>query len=118
MLNALIDESGIEAANDAMIAGDRGAQANFDVINQSLDTLDRLIRGGAWTTEAELTVLRLGVRIFNAAGAGLKTARAGYYQPAFSQVRDILETSYLLDYFKQDPGQIAIWISSKAAYKL
>jgi hypothetical protein len=42
----------------------------------------------------ELTMQLLGIRLFNAAGASIKLALSGYYQKAFGQVRDILETAF------------------------
>ena len=93
-------------------------RSDFDLTNQCLVTLHHLIGSAQWETEGELTILRLGIRIFNSAAAGLKCARSGYYQPAFAQVRDILEVSYLLDLFRQNPEMVGQWLSTKASYKL
>jgi hypothetical protein len=59
-----------------------------------------------------LVVLRLGVRLFNDAGAALKCARAGYWQPAFAILRDLMETTWLLDYFRIEPARIERWRTS------
>jgi hypothetical protein len=42
-------------------------------------------------------------------GVSLKVALSGYYQTAFQQARDIMETGYLLDYFRTSPQQRAVW---------
>ena len=36
----------------------------------------------------------LGIRLFNAAASGMKLALSGYYQTAFQQARDIMETGF------------------------
>jgi hypothetical protein len=59
--------------------------------------------------EDELTLQYLGIRLFNAAGASIKLALSGYYQKAFHQVRDILETSFLVDYLSTYRDKIDEW---------
>lgn len=63
----------------------------------------------------EQTIQMLGIRLFNAAAAGVKLALSGYYQVAFQQARDILETGFLLDYFRTSPSDIAVWRASDRA---
>jgi hypothetical protein len=60
-------------------------------------------------SDDETTVQLLGIRLFNAAASGIKLALSGYYQTAFQQARDIMETGYLLDYFRTSPQQRAVW---------
>jgi hypothetical protein len=57
----------------------------------------------------------LGIHLFNAAASGLKLALSGYYQTAFQQARDIMETGFLLDYFRTSPDQISVWKASDRA---
>jgi hypothetical protein len=49
------------------------------------------------------------IRLFNAAGASIKLALSGYYQKAFDQVRDVIETSFLVDYLSTYPAEIDEW---------
>jgi hypothetical protein len=56
-------------------------------------------------SENELTLQYLGIRLFNAAGASLKLALSGYYQKAFDQVRDVIETYFLVDYLVEVPRE-------------
>lgn len=65
----------------------------------------------------ERTMQMLGVRLFNASVAGVKLALSGYYQIAFQQARDILETGFLLDYFRTSPSDIAVWRASDRAQR-
>jgi hypothetical protein len=60
-------------------------------------------------SDDEATMQLLGIRLFNAAASGLKLALSGYYQTAFHQARDIMETGYLLDYFRTAPDQRSLW---------
>lgn len=66
-------------------------------------------------SEDEMTAQMLGIRLFNAAASGVKLALSGYYQTAFQQARDIMETGFLLDYFRTSPEQIAVWRASDRA---
>lgn len=59
-------------------------------------------------SDNEATIQMLGIRLFNAAASGVKLALSGYYQTAFQQARDIMETGFLLDYFRTSPQQISI----------
>jgi hypothetical protein len=65
-------------------------------------------------SDDELTLQYLGIRLFNACGASIKLALSGYYQKAFYQLRDIIETYFLVDYLMTNPLQISVW---KAANK-
>jgi hypothetical protein len=53
-------------------------------------------------------------RVFNTAGACLKLVRAGYFQPAFAMVRDLLEIEFLADLFVRDREYLRRWISVDA----
>jgi hypothetical protein len=57
-------------------------------------------------SENELTLQYLGIRLFNAAGASIKLAFSGYYQKAFDQERDVIETYFLVDYLSTYPEKI------------
>src|SRR5262245_37333054 len=59
--------------------------------------------------ENELTLQYLGIRLFNAAGSSVKLALSGYYQKAFDQVRDVIETYFLVDYLSTYPEKIDEW---------
>jgi hypothetical protein len=60
-------------------------------------------------SENELTLQYLGIRLFNAAAASIKLALAGYYQKAFDQLRDVIETYFLVDYLSSCPEKIEEW---------
>ena len=60
-------------------------------------------------SDDELTMQFLGIRVMNATAVSIKLALSGYYQPAFSHVRDILETQFLMDYLLTNRAEIAEW---------
>lgn len=103
-----IDASEIVAANDQYLRASRWATENITLGNRSTDVL----RAAAYLKLDEpddVTVLRLGVRLINSAGAGGAMAMAGYYQQAASQIRDLIEVGFLLDLFRRDAKQINRW---------
>lgn len=82
------------------------------MIYGSVALVHALAHDHANTTDDELTIQYLGLRLFNAAASSLKLSLSGYYQSAFAQVRDIFETVALLDYMHSYPDQIAVWKAS------
>jgi hypothetical protein len=61
------------------------------------------------TDEDGLTVQRLGIRLFNTSACALNLLLAGYYQNAAGQMRDLLETGFLIDDFSIDRTRIKLW---------
>jgi hypothetical protein len=57
----------------------------------------------------QITVLRLGIRMINAAGSAGEATLSGFYEPAASQVRDLIEVGFLLDLFRREPGEVTRW---------
>jgi hypothetical protein len=55
------------------------------------------------------TVQHLGIRLCNSATSAFKLLMSGYYQPAAAQIRDLLETGFLLDYLSTDLKLITAW---------
>src|SRR5436309_3406038 len=60
-------------------------------------------------SENELTLQYLGIRLFNVAAASIKLALSGYYQKGFGQIRDVIETYFLVDYLSTYPEKIDEW---------
>ena len=51
------------------------------------------------------------IRLFNSISCCLKLLLSGYYQGAISPIRDILEITFLLDYFTLDSESIERWVA-------
>ena len=65
-------------------------------------------------TEDELTIQKLGLRLFNNGATAIKLALTGYYQAALNVVRDNIELVFILDYFLTNPNQVSVWSKSSA----
>src|ERR1700726_74251 len=102
-------EEELRAESMALIATDPELARRLHMIEKVMAlifgyTIEHMSR-----SEDEATMQLLGIRLFNAAASGIKLALSGYYQTAFHQARDIMETGYLLDYFRTSPEQRAVW---------
>lgn len=97
-----------------MIDGCAELREHIEIISEAMNVIYAFSHDHAHENDDELTLQLLGIRLFNAAGATLKLGLSGYYQKAFDGVRDILETSFLIDFLRTNPEKIAEW---KAADK-
>lgn len=86
-----------------------------DVIEQAMNMADGLRQFE--TDDEDLKLIQvLGMRTFNALGAAMKLCLSGYYQNAALILRDVLETTFLVDLFGGDRTLIAKWrMADKAA---
>jgi hypothetical protein len=91
------------------IEGHEDLLQHVGMIEMIMDLLQFYRMDYAAKDENQLIVKLLGARIFNAQGAALKLILGGYYQAAGLQIRDILETAFLLDYFSTDDTLIQRW---------
>ena len=93
----------------ALIAADPELSRRLTMIERIMALIFGYTINHTSRSDDETTMQWLGIRLFNAAASGLKMSLSGYYQTAFHQARDILETGYLLDYFRTSPEQRAVW---------
>ena len=63
-------------------------------------------------SEEQLIVQLLGIRLFNGSASAVHHMLGGYYQNSVMQQRDLLEVSFLLDYFRTNPALIMEWKSA------
>ena len=101
------------------IEGDEDILRHIGMIEMIMDLLQFYRMEYAEKDENQIIIKLLGARIFNAQGAALKLILGGYYQAAGLQIRDILETAFLLDYFSTDDALIQRWklVSEKERMK-
>ncbi len=109
----LVSEARIEEDNDAIVLASPELQEHVEIINRSLDFIANIPKNVIHRDEWQLVVQRLIVRCFNSAASSLRLARGGYYQPAFSMIRDLIETTFLLDLFERKPDEIRKWTTLK-----
>jgi hypothetical protein len=105
----MVDESPIVLANDKFVRASEEMQDHVSMINAALHLISSIPSHIEHTNDDELAVQRLILRCFNAGAASLRLARCGYYQPAFSLVRDVIETTFLLDLFSRVPKEVKQW---------
>lgn len=79
------------------------------IVAEAMDVIWAFSHDHTRESEDELTIQFFGIRLFNATAASIKLALSGYYQKAFDQVRDVIETGFLVDYLTTHPSEIATW---------
>lgn len=90
------------------VAGDPHVALHLVVVEQTMDLAD-LLRMYETSDEDLKVIQMLGMRAFNALGASLKLALSGYGQNSALIMRDILETTFLLNLFNGDRAAIKRW---------
>jgi hypothetical protein len=93
----------------ALIKGDSELSRRIEMIQKAMALIFVYTIEYTSRSEDETTAQLLGIRLFNAAASGIKLALSGYYQTAFHQARDIMETGYLLDHFRTSPEERSVW---------
>jgi len=102
-------EEKLRAESIALIHADEELSRRLVVIEKAMTLIFSYTIEHTSRSANETTVQLLGIRLFNATASGVKLALSGYYQTAFQQARDIMETGFLLDFFRTSPEQIAAW---------
>jgi hypothetical protein len=102
-------EEDLRARSLATIAADAALSDHWNLVGEAMNVIYVFTHDHSHGSENELTLQYLGIRLFNAAGASAKLALSGYYQKAFDQVRDVIETYFLVDYLSTYPDKIDEW---------
>jgi hypothetical protein len=102
-------EEQLRARSLATITADAALSDHWNLVAEAMNAIWAFTHDHVHGSEDELALQLLGIRLFNAAGASIKLALSGYYQKAFDQVRDVIETSFLVDYLKTYPEEIDEW---------
>ncbi len=91
-------EETLRAQSLEAIAAEPALTDHLNIISEAINLIYAFSHDYQHQDDDELTLRLLGIRLFNAAGASIKLALSGYYQKAFDQVRDLLDTYFLVDY--------------------
>jgi hypothetical protein len=102
-------EEKLRVRSVAAIEGDAALSDHWHLVAEALNVIYAFTHDHSPGSENELTLQYLGIRLFNAAGASVKLALSGYYQKAFDHLRDVIETSFLVDYLSTYPEKIGEW---------
>src|SRR3546814_9954034 len=94
-----------------IVVKDERLKLHITVVEAAMDLIDVFRQFD--TSDEDIKVIQvLGMRIFNALGAALKLSLSGYHQNSALILRDILETTFLIDYFSSNPEKIKCWRSA------
>jgi hypothetical protein len=102
-------EEELRARSLAAIEADAALSDHWNLVAEAMAAIYAFSHDHDHESENELTLQYLGIRLFNVAGASIKLALSGYYQNAFGQLRDMIETSFLVDYLSTYPEKINEW---------
>ena len=102
-------EEKLRTESMALIHGDPELSRRLAVIETAMALIFAYTLDHKSRSDNEATMQMLGIRLFNVAASGVKLALSGYYQTAFQQARDIMETGFLFDYFRKSRQQIGVW---------
>jgi hypothetical protein len=107
--NLVAGENAIRGMSKASICASEDLARHAVMIERSMTTLNYLVNLHVHANEDELTIQFLLIRLFNSGSSAMKLLMSGYYQSTVMVMRDILETTFLLDYFHSNRSQIAVW---------
>jgi hypothetical protein len=79
------------------------------MIERAMSMMDHMAKRRPHSDEDDLVLKMLAARLFNSGGSAMKLLMGGYYQSTVMVMRDLLETTFLLDYFHSNRDQIAVW---------
>lgn len=102
-------EQAIRDQSKAAIAASEDLSLHARMIERAMNVLHHMARRRPHTDDDDLVLQMLAARLFNSGASAMKLLMGGYYQSAVMIMRDILETTFLLDYFHSNPTQIAVW---------
>ena len=102
-------EEALRCQTKEAIAASDTLRRHFAVIDASMRLVLHFARDYPYNGEDELTIHLLGIRLFNCAAGSVQSLMAGYYQNSVILQRDLLEVSFLLDYFRSNKASIVEW---------
>lgn len=109
LLETHTHEEKLRAESLVIVEADEGMRKRLILVEKGMAIIFAYTHEHVGLSEDEVTIQMLGVRLFNAAASAIKLALSGYYQTAFSQARDIMETGFLVDMLRTSPEKIAVW---------
>jgi len=105
-------EEAIRAQSIEAIKASENFRMHAALIEHTMSLMKYFIQEHHSPSEDVRTIQLLLIRLFNAAASTWKLLLSGYHQTSVLQQRDILETIFLLDYFRTDQKLIAEWRDS------
>jgi hypothetical protein len=87
-------EEHLRAKSLVLIAARSELTDHLNLVREAMNVIFAFTQEHIHSSDDELNMQFLGIRLFNGAAVSLKLALSGYYQKAFVHVRDILETYF------------------------
>ncbi|MEI7872305.1 MAG: hypothetical protein WCK95_09305 [Alphaproteobacteria bacterium] len=115
LLTLQAEEDRIRSISLAHIRQHEDLGLHADAIEAAMSVIEHFTAGWLTADLDELTIQHLGIRLFNAAASAWRLLLCGYYQNSTAQLRDLLETAFLLDYLGTAPGLVATWRDARSA---
>ena len=98
------------------IEADEDLSRHVALIEKAMDVLNVLSTNPPPGEDEDAKAVRLlGMRLFNGCAAAFQLIVSGYYQNAAMIMRDLLETVFLLGFFRLYPGKISDWRTANDA---
>jgi hypothetical protein len=101
-------EETLYARSLQMVEGHADLLDHLDLTERAMDVMD-LLRQHYQADEDEKAITYLAIRTFNGFATAWKLMASGYYQNATLILRDVLETTNLVNAFHVDRALIAAW---------
>jgi hypothetical protein len=105
-------EETIRAQSIEAIKASENFRMHAELIEHTMSLMRYFVQVHQSTCADVRTIQLLGIRLFNAAASVWKLLLSGYHQTSALQQRDLLETIFLLDYFRTEKSLIAEWRNS------
>lgn len=102
-------EEKIRSMSKAAIEASEDLSLHARMIERAMSMLDHMAKRRPHSDEDDLVRQMLAARLFNSGASAMKLLMSGYYQTTVMVMRDILETTFLLDFFHSHRDQIAVW---------
>ena len=92
----------------AAIEASENLSLHARMIQRAMSMMDHMAKRRPHSDEDDMVLQMLAARLFNSGASAMKLLMGGFYQTAVMVMRDILETTFLLDYFHSNRDQIAV----------
>ena len=89
---------------------------HFEISERAMDILDVFRQVPAADKDVE-TLQSLGLRMFNSFATATKLMLSGYYQISALILRDLLQTTFLVEWFRTERSDILRWLDDEIRQK-
>lgn len=104
-------EENLRVESFAAIRANKELLQHFRLIDLAMG-LCNLMRMLETSEEDQNVIKLLCTRMFNAFASSIKLITGGYHQNSALIMRDIMETVFLVDYFRTNPQKITLWLNA------